>query len=217
MSPSPEPLIIVGAGGFGRETVDVVRAQNAESSVRRYELIGVVDSSPSHSNLERLRLLGVEYLGTEDEWLGTTQASAYLVGVGNPIARKRISSRFDAAGHRPGSAIHPQTAFGSLSSVSPGMVVCAGVRVSTNVKFGHHVHLNPNATIGHDSTLEDFVSINPGAVISGDVLVGEGVLVGAGAVVLQGLEVGSYSTVGAAACVTRDVQPSVIVKGIPAR
>ena len=53
--------------------------------------------------------------------------------------------------------------------------------------LGRHVHVNPNATIGHDAVLGAFVSVNPGAVVSGEVVVGEGTLLGASSTILQGL------------------------------
>ena len=97
-----------------------------------------------------------------------------------------------------------------------GVVVCGGgAHVSTNVRLGRHVHVNPNATIGHDSILESFVSVNPAAIISGDVHVRSRTLIGAGAIVLQGLSIGAGTTVGAGAVVTRTVPDGVVVKGVP--
>jgi carbonic anhydrase/acetyltransferase-like protein (isoleucine patch superfamily) len=78
-----------------------------------------------------------------------------------------------------------------------------------------HIHVNPNATIGHDSILESFVSINPAATVSGDVHVRSRTLIGAGAIVLQGLSIGADATVGAGAVVTRSVPDGVVVKGVP--
>lgn len=139
------------------------------------------------------------------------------MGVGNPTTRRLISARFSDVNNTPGLAIHPSVTVGSLSMVGAGSVICSGAQISTNVLMGRHVHINPNATVGHDSVLGDFVSVNPGSIISGDVLCEEEVLVGAGAVILQGLRVGARSTVGAAACVTRNINSDCIVKGIPAR
>lgn len=211
------PLVIIGAGGFGRETLDVVLAQNAAASDPKYDLLGVVDSSPSSENVDRLSRSGIQYLGDETQWLARGVETCYLVGVGNPIARRLISARFSDANNTPGLAIHPSVTLGSLSTVGAGSIICSGAQISTNVLMGKHVQVNPNATVGHDSVLGDFVSVNPGSIISGDVVCEEEVLVGAGAVILQGLRVGARSTVGAAACVTRSVNPDCIVKGIPAR
>lgn len=211
------PLVIVGAGGFGREAIDVVMAQNAASNNPVYDLIGVVDSAPSQENLARLDRRGVNYLGSEQNWLESCRQTHYLVGVGSPKARKLIAERLDAGGNQAAVAVHPTATIGSLVQIGRGSVVCAGVQISTNVSVGLHVHLNPNVTVGHDTSLGDFVSLNPASTVSGDVRCEREVLVGAGATVLQGLTIGSRSVIGAAACVTRDVAPSRIVKGVPAR
>lgn len=209
--------MIIGAGGFGRETLDVVLAQNRSTeSDRFYEVLGVVDSNPSQANLSRLDALGVTYLGTEQKWLDRNVKASYLIGVGDPAARSRISRRFDEMGHEPGTAVHPRAVVGSETSVAPGSVICSGAQISTNVTVGRHVHINPNATIGHDAFLEDFVSINPGAIVSGNVRCETGVLIGAGATVLQGLVVKEGSVVGAMSCVTKNVPANKVVKGVPA-
>lgn len=213
----PIPIVIVGAGGFGREALDVIMACNATGNRPSFELLGVVDSAPSEINLHRLAQMGVKYLGTENEWLSSGRRAHYVAGIGNPAVREIVCERFDSAGLPAATVVHPTACVGSLTQMAPGLVICAGVQVSTNVRFGRHVHLNPNATIGHDATFGDYVSINPGAIVSGDVVCQDRVLIGAGAVVLQGLTVGTGSTVGAAACVTKDVTGESIVRGVPAR
>jgi sugar O-acyltransferase (sialic acid O-acetyltransferase NeuD family) len=211
------PVVVVGAGGFGRETLDVIEAVNRHSPTPVFEVLGVVDSHPSDANLELLERMGVRWLGAEAEWLASGSPARYLIGIGNPAVRERIRRSFDAAGLTAATIVHPGAIVGSLSSIGAGSVVCAGAQISTHVTLGDHVHVNPGATIGHDTAIADCVSINPGAIVSGDVAIGSRVLIGAGAVVLQGLRVGEDAVVGAAACVVRDVEPARTVKGIPAR
>ncbi|MDT0193796.1 acetyltransferase [Arthrobacter sp. AB6] len=212
-----EDLVVIGAGGFGRETLDVVDAINSSADKPTYSVVGVIDPMPGPENLRRLRARGVDYLGSDDDWLATGKLARYVVAIGNPRIRLRIDTKYQAAGHlRVWPLVHPSAGIGSSALPGDGSVICAGVQVSTNVSMGLHVQLNPNSTIGHDSVLDDFVSVNPGAIISGGVHLMEGAFVGAGAVVLEALTVGSYARVGASACVVRDVSSGVTVKGVPA-
>lgn len=211
------PLVVIGAGGFGRETLDVVEAVNRAASEPIFDLLGVIDASPSAENIARLAAREVAYLGTEISWLQANRCAKYLIGIGNPTVRERVDQELSAAGLVAATAVHPSATVGSAVTIDVGTIICGGVQVSTNVTIGRHVQLNPSVTIGHDCVLNDFVSVNPAATISGEVILGMRSLIGAGAVVLQGLALGADALVGASACVVRNVESSRTVKGVPAR
>lgn len=209
-------LVIIGAGGFGREVADVVEAINEDSPEKAWNLLGVCDDHPSALNIERLGDRGIRYLGAiPSEWTGSQ--THFVVGIGSPSTRMKIADSLERLGWIPAILLHPDSRSGSRFRAGPGSVVCAGVQISTNVSLGRHVHVNPHATIGHDAQLEDFVSVNPAATISGEVVIASQTLVGASATILQGLRIGQKSLVGASACVVRDVDDDTVVKGIPAR
>lgn len=209
-------VVVVGASGFGRESLDVLEAMIADGT--DLDILGVIDDGITEINRERLGARGVLFLGTRAEWLPTHPADAqYILGIGHPGVRQKLVEELDAAGLKAFTAVHPSATFGARTTLDEGVVVCAGVAISNNVRLGRHVHVNPTATIGHDADLREFVSINPAAVISGEVVVESGTLIGAAATVLQNLSVGARVTVGAGAVVTKDVPPDVVVVGVPGR
>lgn len=212
-----DDIVVIGGGGFGRETLDVIEAINALSETPLWRVIGVADDSPEPIQLDRLRERGYEHLGSAASVRARNAASYYVVGIGSPSARARIAGDFDRAGWKAAILVHPSATVGSSVSIAEGVVICGGVQLSTNTRLGEHVHLNPGSIVGHDSALSEFVSVNPGAVVSGEVTVHAGALIGAGAVVLQGLTVGAGAVVGAAACVVRTVPDHDTVVGVPAR
>jgi sugar O-acyltransferase (sialic acid O-acetyltransferase NeuD family) len=218
-----QKIVVVGAGGFGREIIDVIDAVNDAGPRPCLDLVGVLDDRPSEVNLRRLADRSVEYLGTLDEFLDTDvrpdeeRDLGFVIGVGNPSARRQIAHRLEASGLLALTVIHPSVTVGANTTIGGGSVLCAGARLTTNVTVGQHVHINLNATVGHDATIEDYVSVNPLASISGDCVLGQESLIGVAGVVLQGLTVGRGAVVGGAACAVKDVASFTTVVGVPAR
>lgn len=206
-------LVIVGAGGFGRETLDVLRAMDPDES--EFAFAGfVARDEPDAGMLARIDAV---WLGSDEDFLGAPTASHYVIAIAAPRLRERLAEIFDAAGLVPATLIHPNATRGRDAVIGAGSVLAAGSQVTTNIRVGRHVHLDRLVTIGHDSRIADFVTVHPGAVLSGGVTIGIGTLVGTMSCVLPGRSVGSDVVVGAGALVTRDVADGTTVIGAPAR
>lgn len=196
-----EELYIAGAGGFGRETLDVLLALGRSATA-------FLDD---HRAGEVCR--GLPVLSPEQARPG----ARYVVGIADPVPRRRLAGLLDDLGLTPETLIHPRAIVGPETVVGPGAVVLGNAHVSSSVQLGAHVQINYNATVGHDAVLEEFVTVYPGANVSGSVRLETGVTVGSNACVLQGLTVGAHTFVGAGAVVTRDLAADGVAVGAPAR
>lgn len=210
-------VVVVGAGGFGREVIDVLEALRADSGGPALTLLGVLDDAPSENNLAHLADRGLDYLGTVDTWLTTAPTASYIIGIAHAEHRRAIDTRLTAAGLSTVTLVHPAATIGSRVKLGAGTIICAGARLTTNILTGRHVHVHVNATIGHDTSLGDYASAYPQSAISGRCTIGDGATVGASATVIQGLTVGDSAFVGAGAVVTTEVIPRSTVMGVPAR
>lgn len=204
--------LILGAGGHGRDVLVALRAHDPRHGAR--EFVGFVDDG--EPDLERLRRLDAPFLGGTQA-LTQLAGAGFVVGVGSPDTRRMLATKAREAGLREVTVVHSQATIGEDVVLGAGTVICAGARLTTNIRTGVHVHVNINATVAHDVTLADYVTLNPQAALSGDVTVQEAATVGTGAVVRQGLSIGSRATIGAGAAVVKDVPAGATWVGVPAR
>jgi sugar O-acyltransferase (sialic acid O-acetyltransferase NeuD family) len=204
-------LVIVGAGGFGRETLDVVEAMNALE--RQWEFLGFLDDNRSEDPLIAQR--GARILGGSA--LLADLSCEYVIAVADPAARERIDGLAMRVGRQAATLVHPSVTLGSMNNIGPGFIALTGASVTTNVTIGRHVHLNPNAAVGHDAVIGAYVTVYPGARVGGAATLEDAVTLGSGACVIQGLRVGRGTFIGAGAVVIRDIPAGTVAVGVPAR
>ena len=101
--------------------------------------------------------------------------------------------------------------------LAPGVIVCAGAIVTTNVRLGRHTHLNVQVTVSHDCRIGEYVTVAPMTAISGNVTLEDEVELGAGVSIIPAVTIGRGSLIGAGAVVTRDIAPGMVAVGVPAR
>jgi sugar O-acyltransferase (sialic acid O-acetyltransferase NeuD family) len=200
------PVVVVGAGGHGRELVDVARAAG-------FEVVGVVATDPPDPGV--LERLGTVWLGGDDR-LDDLGAS-HILGLGYPDVRAAVDADLVARGLGAATLIHPAAVIGTDVHLGDGVVVTANAVITTNVVLGRHTHIGVGSVVSHDCRLGDHVTLAPGVSMSGDVTVGNRVFIGVGAVVVPGCVIGDDAVIAAGAVVVGDVPAGVTARGVPAR
>lgn len=203
--------MLIGAGGHGREVLDVVEAINTVTPT--YRVVGFLDDGDPDPSLIEGRGYSVIGPSAEAKALGV----AFVLSLGSSRDRKTIDDELQAAGLPSPVLVHPHATIGPDVQLGPGCVVTAGARFGNHIRVGRHGHVNMNSTVHHDCVLEDYVTLSPGVHLNGNVVVREGVFFGTAATVIPGREIGAWATIGAGAVVVRDIPAGVTATGVPAR
>jgi sugar O-acyltransferase (sialic acid O-acetyltransferase NeuD family) len=208
-----QKVVILGAGGFAREVLWLLRDANAEKL--QWDILGFIDEDVgNHGKV----LCDLPVLGDFEFFKGAAEAEVKLIcGVGSPKIKKHFVKKAKEMGLSFCSVIHPSARMSRYVDIGEGTLIAANSIITTQVKVGACVTVNLNCTVGHDCIIEDYCTIAPGTSISGNVTLKEGVDLGSQSVILQGLTVGRWSTIGAGGVVIEDVPESVTAVGVPAK
>jgi sugar O-acyltransferase (sialic acid O-acetyltransferase NeuD family) len=208
-----QKVVIVGAGGHGREVLDVFEALNEEAS--QYEVLGFIVETGFGTPGELVN--GRPIMGDFD-WLERhTREVEVICGVGAPELRRRLAQRGAAVGARFCSVVHPSVVRTRWIEVGAGVLIAAGCVLTNQIRIGNHVHVNVGCTIAHDGMLEDFATLAPGVHVCGNVTLEEGCYIGSGANIVERRRIGAWAVVGAGSTIIEDVPPNTTVVGVPGR
>ena len=203
------PVIVVGAGGFGRECAEVIRI------CPQLELAGFVDDNAA---LHGQELLGAKVLGPVS--MVHDVDAQVVVTIGNPTnygVRKRIVDELGLDDARYATVVHPDVEVVPSVSIGVGSVITKGCVMTSQVAVGRHVVMMPNVVLTHDDVVDDYVTFGAGVCVAGGVLIEEGAYIGSSSAVREGLTVGARAMVGMGAVVTRNIPAETTWVGVPAR
>lgn len=203
-------LLIIGAGGFGREVVNWATAwAHARGDV---EVAGFLDDNPRALDGAPCDFGVVGGLSQYDFQPHDRAVIAICEPKVKAAIAQRLAGRVEFA-----TIVHPTAIVGSHCRIGAGSILCPNVVLTTNVTLGEHVHLNLSVTVGHDARIGAYSTLNSHSDVTGFAALEEGVFFGSHASILPHGRVGAYARVGAESLVLRRVRAGETVMGVPAR
>lgn len=205
-----KPIAIIGAGGFGRETLCCFMDMHGISAADISNHAVFLESDSIYKSRE---INGVKALPLSELDVAVYEV---VVAVGDPEVRKTIVQQLPS-NCTFANIVHPSVVISEWVSLGKGCIITAGTILTCNITIGDHAHLNLHTTIGHDCVIGKYFTTAPGANISGNCKIADEVYIGTNASLKQGVEVCEKVTIGMGAVVVKSITQSGVYVGAPAK
>lgn len=203
-------LIIVGAGGFGREVYSWAKACFPAS---KYRIKGFLSNQPDDlANFDN----DVGILGDEASY-DIQPADRFLFAIGDIDTKKRIVNHLKHKGARFLSLVHPTAVIAETAKMGEGVIIGPHAFVSEHADIADFVMMHFASSCGHDSQIGKYSILSPYATVNGFTMLEDEVFLATHATVTARKIVGYRSKVSANSVAMKDVPAHSFVYGVPGK
>lgn len=204
-------LVIVGSGGFARETKWLIERCNAVEA--RWNIMGWISNEEVGTIIDGIPVIG------GDEWLMKYDKELNVViAIGDGKMRKKLSDMYSCNSMLMyPNIIAPSAILSESVRLGKGCIIADQSVLTINISAGDFFVSSIACVVSHDCEIDNFVTLLPGSHISGNVTVGECTSVGVGANVIQGLNIGKNVFLGAGAVLITNLPDNCTAVGVPAK
>ena len=201
-------LIIIGAGGRGREFLECIKEIN--NKIPTYNVLGFLSDYDDVLN-------GFEcdkkIIGKIKNWIPQGDEK-YVLAIDNPLDRQRLAEEFMGRGAQFISLVSPRATIQSYVSIGTGSVILGNSVVLNNTKIGDFCII-AGSTVGDSARIGSYCNTSGFSNIT-NVTIGDRVYVGSHAVILNKRRIGDDAVVYAGSIVFTNVKAKTKVMGNPA-
>lgn len=204
-------LIIIGAGGCGREVLQW--AKDINERCRQWEIKGFIDDDPSALDDKKCDvpvISGIEeYVVREDD--------RFVCCIGNSVIRRKVVERLRQKGARFTNIIHPTAVIADTSIIGENVIIYPFALISDNAVIRDGCIINMYSSIAHDSVLGEYCTISAHCDVTGMCSLGNQVFMGTSSHMVPGTRIGDDVYICAGSTVMTRVRNGKKVMGNPAR
>ena len=204
-------LVIVGAGGCGREALQWAKDVN-----RAGELWNIKGFLCDYPDPLKGKKCDVPVLDTIDEYeIG--ENDEFVVAIGDSAGRKMVTDKLKARGARLVNLIHPSAVIADSCSLGEGLIIYPFALISDNARIGDGCIINMYSSVAHDSVLGEYCTISAHCDVTGRCTLGDRVFMGSSSQVVPDSRIGNDVFICAGSTVMTRLRDGVKVLGNPAK
>ena len=206
-------LTVFGGRGSGLLLVDAARRSSTANEV--VDIIGFLNDVEPVGTL----IGGIPVVGAFEQWRELDTEVRFVAPLHKAGDMPNRIARIESLGlpdERWVSIVDPTVVVSSDVQWGTGCFLAPYSIVKPGVRLGRHIALRDQASIGHDTTVEDYAFIGTGASLGGYCHVERGAFIGMNASVRDNITIGAMAVVGMGAVVVKDVPAGATVVGNPA-
>jgi sugar O-acyltransferase (sialic acid O-acetyltransferase NeuD family) len=204
-------LLIIGAGGCGREVLQWAKDINKVSS--KWNIKGFLDDN--ENALDGLRC-DVTVVGSTDSYV-PQKDDEFVCCIGNSAVRKMVIDKMEAKGAVFVNIVHPTSIVAESALLGKAVILYPYSIISDNAEIGDGCIINMHSTVAHDSHLGEYCTISAHCDVTGMCRLGERVFMGSGARTVPSAKVGNDVFICAGSTVMSKVKDGLKVIGVPAK
>lgn len=200
-------IVIVGAGGLGREVYRLVRDC---FDLGKYQIKGFLAQNPNElDNFNTKHPI----IGHENNY-NIDKNDRFIIAIGDVSIKKRVANALKAKGAKFINLIHPTAIIFPSATIGNGVVIFPYSVVSDNVVIGDFVKLNMYVYCGHDSKVGDYCTLSPYSTLNGSATLENEVFLATRVTVTASKKVGKRSILGAHSLALHNIPQNTKLLGV---
>jgi sugar O-acyltransferase (sialic acid O-acetyltransferase NeuD family) len=207
-------IVIIGAGGFGKEVKTIIDAINNVSHLWNIQAF-YDDAFTSNVSI----IDEIECIGTVDDLIKTRKENVSVVfGISDRSVVYSIIKKLNEINifDFP-NIIHPSIELNSGVVFGRGNVIASGSIFSCDIKVGDFNFFNSLIGVGHDSVVGNFNCFMPRVQISGSVKIGDFNFFGMNSSVIQNKTIENNNIINSYTLLTKNIKSDRKYFGIPGK
>ena len=206
-------LIIIAAGGCGREVLQWAKDVNEDSAAPRWNIKGFLDDN---ANALDGKICDVGIISSIDDYI-IEKDDVFVCCIGNGAIRRAVVEKMKRKGASFTQIIHPTAILSDNCRLGEGVIIYPYALISDNAVVGDQCIVNMYSSIAHDSVLGRYCTVSAHCDITGMCRLGENVFMGTSSNMVPGTVIDDDAYICAGSTVMSKIRKGLKVLGNPAK